>query len=68
MNQTIETLAAEYAPYNTMQAFAEGVADYQSGKKLSERQGMDAQAYDRGAECAMRVARHNRRIAEQGGT
>jgi hypothetical protein len=51
-------IANEYAPYNLYPAFAEGFAAYQAGK-IGNRyaDGVNAQAYDRGQECAMRVAR-----------
>ena len=45
-----------YAPYHTMPEFAEGYADYQHCK-YREFDGVAAQAYDRGAECAMRRQR-----------
>lgn len=53
---TIETLKAEYAPYHTMPEFELGLADYAAGK-LRNLDGVAGQAYDRGAECAMRLAR-----------
>jgi len=57
MYASVETFAAEYAPYHTMPAFWRGVRDYQFGAVCSTDLGVHAQAYDRGAECAMRVER-----------
>lgn len=54
-----DKLRAEYAPYDKMGAFDHGVRDYLAGT-LNEPYGQDsvyAQAYDRGAEFAMRCAR-----------
>jgi hypothetical protein len=60
MNGSVETFAAvgrlakaEYAPYHRMAGFWYGVNDYP--RRRSELRGVDAQAYDRGLECAMRV-------------
>lgn len=47
-------IAHEYAPYHRMTPFWHGA----HGRKV-EYSGVAAQAYDRGLECAMRVARHN---------
>jgi hypothetical protein len=54
MYASVGTFAAEYAPYHTMWAFWAGVNDHRNGRR-SEHRGVDAQAYDRGVECAMRV-------------
>ena len=63
MNATIEGFAAEYTPYNTMHAFRIGVVDYLNGRGLDpvHYRGVDAQAYHRGVECAMRVKLANAR-------
>jgi len=45
-----------YAPYHTMAAFALGFCDYNSCH-YQDLPGVDGQAYDRGAECAMRRGR-----------
>jgi hypothetical protein len=57
MYASIETFAAEYAPYHTMAAFRAGVSDYQTGRRSESYRGVEAQAYDRGLECGMRVVR-----------
>ena len=47
-----------YAPYHTMPAFEVGYNDY--GRFMNDHYGdggVDQQAYDRGAECAMRHQR-----------
>jgi len=55
------TIAREYAPYNLYQSFEEGFLAYQAGKIHNPYpDGIDAQAWDRGAECAMRVWRWER--------
>jgi hypothetical protein len=49
-----------YAPYHTMPAFTDGYTDYNQGCMRTDWNsytGADEQAYDRGAECAMRHAR-----------
>jgi hypothetical protein len=43
-----------YAPYHTFPEFAEGYADYKAGLRDIGYDGVGGQAYDRGAECAMR--------------
>jgi hypothetical protein len=47
-----------YAPYHTWTEFTEGHDDYVLGNCSREplEGGVEAQAYDRGAECAMRRA------------
>ena len=42
-----------YAPYHTFPEFAEGYADY-NDCRYRELHDVAGQAYDRGAECAMR--------------
>lgn len=52
----------DYAPYHTLDAFAEGVADYSRALDASRNyHGLYAQAYDRGQEYAMRVERFEAR-------
>jgi hypothetical protein len=53
----------DYRPYHTLPAFNEGVDDYMAGRfdnpyDGNPRQGLAAQAWDRGSEYAMRVIRH----------
>ena len=51
------TKREDYAPYHLMPEFEEGVRDYQSCKCHSFYDGVKAQAYDRGAEYAMKLGR-----------
>jgi hypothetical protein len=47
-----------YAPYHTIPQFAIGYRDYERGVNFSDDyDGATGQAYDRGAECAMRRQR-----------
>ncbi len=56
--KTVNKLRGEYAPYDRMPAFDEGLEDYERGFDRSPRyHGIAGQAYDRGAECAMRMRR-----------
>ena len=65
MTNALETFAAaEYAPYHRMAGFWYGVNDYP--RRRTELRGVDAQAYDRGLECAMRVALANARAKRAG--
>jgi hypothetical protein len=56
-------MPTDYAPYHTMREFNEGVDDYMSGRfenpYTDSRDGVKAQAHDRGSEYAMRVVRWN---------
>jgi hypothetical protein len=55
---SLPMIAKEYAPYHTLPAFTAGFRSY--GTVYQERNpydGMNAQAWDRGLECGMRVAR-----------
>jgi hypothetical protein len=55
----MELMQAEierYAPYHTFPEFAEGYADYLVAG-FRGYDGVKGQAYDRGAECAMRRGR-----------
>ena len=57
--KTIQELRTEYAPYNMMPAFDEGMRDYAKTQDRSPRyHSIAAQAYDRGQECAMRIQRN----------
>ena len=53
----------DYAPYHTMPAFDEGITAYMSGTHENPysdpKQGLAAQAWDRGSEYAMRVVRYS---------
>jgi hypothetical protein len=49
----------DYAPYNTMPAFQHSIADYNQARLDNPYRGVDAQAWDRGTELAMRMARYN---------
>ena len=57
--KTVQKLRAEYAPYDKMPAFEDGMRDYthRGFNPLVYYTGVDGQAYDRGQECAMRMAR-----------
>lgn len=54
-----QAMRDEYYPYNTLVAFDAGFNDYMRGMPMPRgfRGGVDGQAYDRGAECAMRIDR-----------
>lgn len=52
-----QALRDEYYPYNTLTSFDAGWNDYMRGADLISRGGVDGQAYDRGAEAAMRLDR-----------
>ena len=56
-------LPTDYAPYHTFPAFDQGIDDYMSGRfenpYRDPKQGVAAQAWDRGSEYAMRVVRHS---------
>jgi hypothetical protein len=49
--------AEEYAPYNAMPEFWQGYQDYHSCIQRHVYDGVKGQAYDRGAEFAMRLCR-----------
>jgi hypothetical protein len=64
LEQIQRPMPADYAPYHTMPAFDEGIDDYMNGcfenpYDGKPREGVNAQAWDRGSEYAMRVVRHN---------
>jgi hypothetical protein len=57
MNLTPEEIE-RYAPYHTMCEFETGFTDYELGQNFSDSfHDVAGQAYDRGAECAMRRQR-----------
>jgi hypothetical protein len=62
----LTALACEYAPYDTITAFGEGFVAYQSHQYRNPYDGVNGQAWDRGAECAMRYARAMRIAAARG--
>jgi hypothetical protein len=53
----------DYAPYHTFPEFDQGITDYMEGRfenpYTDPRDGVKAQAHDRGAEYAMRVVCHS---------
>ena len=53
----------DYSPYDTLPAFDRGIDDYISGRfenpYTDPRDGVKAQAWDRGSEYSMRVVRWN---------
>ena len=52
----VQEIKARYAPYHTMPEFEQGYADYMAGKIfIANIPGVGGQAYDRGAEAAMKV-------------
>jgi hypothetical protein len=55
--QLTQSEIKRYAPYHTMPVFLQGHADYRNQALSQDKQGVEAQAYDRGAECAMRRGR-----------
>jgi hypothetical protein len=59
--RTARPMPTDYAPYHTLPAFDEGIDDYMSGRYdnpyTDPRDGLKAQAHDRGSEYAMRVRR-----------
>lgn len=62
------TVKARYAPYDKMAAFEEGYRAYMEGRVPAHAiGGVEGQAYDRGAEAAMRVLKMERWVAENVG-
>jgi hypothetical protein len=62
LTKTYPEIAAEYAPYHTMTAFAKGTSAYMNrvfDNPYSIEQGVKAQAWDRGLEAAMRFTRQH---------
>jgi len=74
MNQTpsyvnVAEIKAKYAPYNTFPEFEQGYTAYMSGMgKLVNLDGVAGQAYDRGAEAAMKVKAATRRVEQNVGS
>jgi hypothetical protein len=56
-------MPTDYAPYHTFPEFDQGITDYMEGRfenpYTDPRDGVKAQAHDRGSEFAMRVLRYN---------
>jgi hypothetical protein len=57
-------MPTDYTPYHTFPEFNHGIDDYMEGRFSNPydgnpRQGVAAQAWDRGSEYAMRVIRHS---------
>jgi hypothetical protein len=61
---TLDQLKALYAPYHNFREFDSGFENYNSSysppASLGPQTEVGKQAYDRGAECAMRWARYQR--------
>jgi hypothetical protein len=60
--KTFPEIAAEYAPYDTLPEFQLGSQDYMDRRHdnpFGIEQGLKAQAWDRGAEAAMRFTRQH---------
>ena len=56
--QQLPLIAADYAPYDKFPEFAEGYAAYLAGRVHNPHgSSVAGQAWDRGAECAMRAQR-----------
>jgi hypothetical protein len=62
--ELLTSIVADYRPYDTLKAFGEGFVAYQAGThrnpydgKGEPRAQINAQAWDRGANAAMRYAR-----------
>jgi hypothetical protein len=62
-NQAKRPMPEDYAPYHQLAAFDDGIDDYMEGRYdnpyTDPRDGVAAQAWDRGSEYAMRVVRHS---------
>jgi hypothetical protein len=67
ITKTFNELAIEYQPYHAMGAFGEGAQAYMdriyANPYTDPLDGVDAQAWDRGAECASRYTRQHGRYA-----
>jgi hypothetical protein len=66
LHMDINDVAHEYAPYHKLPEFKIGFDDYLAGRR-QRLDGVEGQAYDRGAECAMRVTRHNEWVKQNVG-
>jgi hypothetical protein len=58
----VQEIKDRYAPYNSLRTFEDGYADYMAGRNLLSLGGVAGQAYDRGAEAAMKVKQAERWI------
>jgi hypothetical protein len=63
-------MPTDYRPYDQLPAFDEGIDDYMSGRYSNPydskpREGVNAQAWDRGSEYAMRVVRYSQAEAKR---
>jgi hypothetical protein len=63
MTERQRPMPSDYRPYDQFPEFDEGIDDYMSGRfenpYTDPRDGLKAQAHDRGSEYAMRVVRHS---------
>ena len=57
--QTKTPHPTDYAPYHTLPAFDAGIDAYMANVLRNPFEGYEAQAFDRGAEYAMRVTNRN---------
>jgi hypothetical protein len=57
MTKTLAELRNEYRPYDTLPEFNDGFASYAEMKFSNPYDGVGAQAWDRGLECAMKAKR-----------
>lgn len=62
----VDAIKASYAPYHIMKAFDKGYNDYMAGR-LGDMAGVAGQAYDRGANAAMRVMQANQWVHDNVG-
>jgi hypothetical protein len=61
-NELLAQICNDYRPYDSLPAFTEGYNDYEAGKHRNPYEGdvskgVQAQAWDRGANAAMRYRR-----------
>jgi hypothetical protein len=63
IEQTKRPMPSDYRPYDQFPEFNQGIDDYMSGRfdnpYTDPRDGVKAQAHDRGSEFAMRVVRYS---------
>jgi hypothetical protein len=63
IEQPERPMPSDYRPYDQFPEFDEGITDYMEGRYdnpyTDPRDGVKAQAHDRGSEYAMRVMRHS---------
>ena len=64
-SREVRPMPEDYEPYNTLPEFDQGISDYMEGRYdnpyTDPRDGVKAQAHDRGSEFAMRVVRYSNR-------